>query len=162
FAGAAAIEIRDDLSRESLLAALEQSRVYLGRLPDARVVASRPRKITAGDVKATLTRLAEMADLWRDPQKFSAALRARFEMIVPAAAEQTDLLVTGYYQPVIEGSLIETPVYRYPIYRKPDDLLGVMPRISGEKIAGPYLSRRDIDVLGALKGKGYEIAWVKD
>jgi membrane-bound lytic murein transglycosylase A len=155
-------DINDDLSRDSLMSAVRQSRAYLDRLPDNRVLASRPRSITAGEMKSTLQRFTEALAFWDRPQKLADAMRSRFDFIAPPSTETNDLLVTGYYLPLVDASLSETPVYRYPIYRKPDDLVGVLPRLSREKIAGPYLSRREIDMVGALKGKGYEIAWVKD
>ena len=37
----------------------------------------------------------------------------------------------------------------------------VIGRIEGESFV-PYYSRREIDDLGSLRGRGYEIAWVKD
>lgn len=156
-------DIKDDLSRDSLMSAVRQSRAYLDRLPDNRVLASRPRKITAGEMKSTLQRFTEALAFWDKPEKLADAMRSSFDFVAPPSSrEPKDLLVTGYYLPLVEASLTETTNYRYPIYRKPDDLVGVLPRMSGEKIAGPYLSRREIDIAGALKGKGYEIAWVKD
>lgn len=65
--------------------------------------------------------------------------------------EQQDGLLTGYYIPVIEGSLTRTAEYNYPVYGVPRDLQkGVS-----------YYSRAEIE-RGALSGKGLEIAWVKD
>ncbi len=84
-------------------------------------------------------------------------------------------LFTGYYQPVIEGSLAPTENYRFPIYGKPADLITaervtLEPKANIERIVGrargeqflPYYSRREIDEDGALRGRGLEIAWVKD
>ncbi|HEY1373787.1 MAG TPA: MltA domain-containing protein [Candidatus Binatia bacterium] len=143
-------KLRDDLPRDSLLAALKQSRAYLDKLPENRVVGTRPRKITAGEMKSSLQRLAETLDLWDRPEKFAEAIRARFELIAPAAgAEKKELLVTGYYLPLVDARLTESDAYRYPLYRKPDGALA-------------SFSRREIDILKRLKGKGYEIAWVKD
>jgi membrane-bound lytic murein transglycosylase A len=83
--------------------------------------------------------------------------------------------VTGYYQPIIDGSLTETTEYRLPIYGRPKDLVvgemvTLLPQFRADKIVGrmagellvPYFSRREIDSLGRLRGKGNEIAWVKD
>ena len=163
YGGPEPLEIKDDLSRESLLSALQQSRTFLDRLPDGRVLASRPRKITAGEMKSSLQRFGEILASWTQPEKLAQMIRSRFDFVSAAPVRDgEELLVTGYYLPFVEASLSETPVYRYPVYRKPDDLVGVPPRITGEKISGPYLSRREIDGLGKLKGKGYEIAWVKD
>jgi membrane-bound lytic murein transglycosylase A len=80
------------------------------------------------------------------------------------------VLFTGYYQPVIEGSLVATEDYRFPIYAKPLDLMVAESAQNGERSVGrmeqeglvPYYTRREIDALGALKGRGLEIAWVKD
>ena len=65
--------------------------------------------------------------------------------------------------------------YKYPIYAKPDDLISVNleefnEKFKGEKLTGrlnkgnliPYLTREEIDFGGALKGKGLELAWLKD
>jgi membrane-bound lytic murein transglycosylase A len=143
-------DFRDDLPRDSLLKALQQSRAYLDKLPDDRVVGTRPRKITAAEMKSTLRRFAETLELWGQPEKFAEAIRARFELAPPAsAADKKELLVTGYYLPLVDGSLSESDAYRYPLYRKPDGAMA-------------SLSRREIDILKRLKGKGYEIAWVKD
>jgi len=103
-------------------------------------------------------------------------IRSRFDLWGPSGDEEREgVLFTGYHQPIIEGSLVRTGVFRYPIYAKPKDLieaelvtLGPQPR--AEKVFGrlsgdhfvPYFSRHEIDNLGRLKGKGYEMAWVKD
>ena len=149
---------------------------FLGKLPGDQIVGELPRKITAHEAKESLTSFIELLDLWSQPEKMAEAIRARFD-ILPSSPDpaQQEILVTGYYQPVIEGSLSETNTYRFPIYRKPDDLVEVdlgafAPQLGGQKIAGqmagsrvvPYLSRYEIDALGGLRGKGYEIAWVKD
>jgi membrane-bound lytic murein transglycosylase A len=84
-------------------------------------------------------------------------------------------LFTGYYQPVIEGSLVPTEKFRYPIYGKPADLVSaervtLEPKPTVEKIFGraegeqftPYYTRREIDEGGSLRGRGLEIAWLAD
>jgi membrane-bound lytic murein transglycosylase A len=141
---------QDDLDPESLRAAVRRSLEFLAKVPGDRVLAERPRRVTAQDVRESLSSFLEIAELWDRPEKMAAALRSRFEL-VPSMRDPSgkEILVTGYYQPVIEGSLTATGVYRFPIYRKPDNLV-------------ENFSRREIDVLGRLRGKGYEIAWVKD
>ncbi len=32
-------------------------------------------------------------------------------------------LFTGYYEPLLEGSLTQNEKYKYPLYRVPDDLI---------------------------------------
>ncbi len=60
-------------------------------------------------------------------------------------------LFTGYYEPVLYGSIRRGGDFQYPVYAKPSD-------IENNK---PYLSRADIDN-GALSGRNLEIIWVDD
>ena len=84
-------------------------------------------------------------------------------------------LLTGYYEPYLEASLTPDPAYPYPLYSVPSDLkvldLGKFHyRWKGQHLVYkiedgsvvPYDDREAIDFKGALKGKGFEIAWVKN
>ncbi len=75
---------------------------------------------------------------------------------------------TGYYEPEIAGSRTPQPGY-VPIYRVPPDLVRCTKpdgttgrgRIDETGTCVLYFTRAEID-LGALNGKGLEIAWAKD
>ncbi|MEK6746418.1 MAG: MltA domain-containing protein [Pseudomonadota bacterium] len=60
-------------------------------------------------------------------------------------------LFTGYYEPVLHGSLRKSGDYKYPLYAAP-------PELKNQK---PYYSRAEIDQ-GALAKRGLEIVWVDD
>jgi membrane-bound lytic murein transglycosylase A len=84
-------------------------------------------------------------------------------------------LLTGYYEPIVEGSRFPTPEFKVPIYRRPDDLVslarhrdgdgfpnrGEVGRRIGDKIVPGYFDRAEIEN-GALDGRHLEICWVKD
>lgn len=107
-----------------------------------------------------------------------AAARAYFEAhFVPMAvlaAGQSQGLFTGYYEPVIEGSLVADPVYPVPLYKRPPELVTVdlglfrdnlngthiAGRVSGGRLA-PFEDRAQIEA-GALAGRGLELLWLKD
>jgi len=87
---------------------------------------------------------------------------------------KTDGLITGYYEPILKGSLTPSKEYAYPIYKWPHDLLiveldSLHPDLKGKRLRGrivgrkvvPYFSRADIDKQPNLF-KGNELAWVKD
>ncbi len=168
--------ISDDLDRESLRAAIAQSMRYLAKLPPGRIVGREPRQFTAAEVMGTLRAFEELLDMWPCRLCWINALKERFEFIPSStdAATRT-VLFTGYYQPVMDGSLTSNAEYKHPIYRKPDDLIvgdgetaalssgmrGGVGRLAGERFV-PYFTRAEIDRQGALRGRGYEIAWVKD
>src|SRR5215469_4371772 len=83
-------------------------------------------------------------------------------------------LLTGYYEPIIDGSRFPTGIFKIPIYRRPLDL--VPPRNStgpgfpnkGQSLRRtpsgalvPYYDRGEI-LDGALDGKHLEICWIKN
>jgi membrane-bound lytic murein transglycosylase A len=82
-------------------------------------------------------------------------------------------LLTGYYEPIVDGSRFPTGIFKVPIYRRPPDL--VPPRNStgpgfpnkGQSLRRtpggalvPYYDRGQI-LDGALDGKHLEICWIK-
>jgi len=168
--------VTDDLDGESLRTALRRSVSYLEKLPPDRIVGEQPRRFTAREVLDSLRVFEKSMDNWDCRECWLREFNNRFELIPSSgdAALET-VLFTGYYQPVIEGSLAPTSEYAYPIYGVPADLIvaervTLIPSVRAEKIIGrfqgesvvPYYSRREIDELGSLRGQGYEIAWVKN
>lgn len=63
-----------------------------------------------------------------------------------------EMLFTGYFEPELDGSPVQTPRYRHPIYRMPPEA----------REATQWLSRREILDGTAMAGRGLEIAWVDD
>lgn len=88
---------------------------------------------------------------------------------------EPDGFVTGYYEPVLEGSRTQTDVYNVPVYRRPSNLFvrgykqdsvslpnkGPVYRKIGRRKLVPYYDRAEIED-GKLAGRGLEIAWLKD
>jgi len=85
-----------------------------------------------------------------------------------------DGLITGYYEPLLQGSLTPDDRYRYPLYQVPDELLVVdmaemFPELKGKRVRGrvegnkvvPFYSRAQID---SSKNPlaGQELFWVDD
>src|SRR5262245_4043929 len=169
-------ELTDDLDRESLHTALRRSVSYLEKLPPDRIVGEQPRRFTAGEVLDSLLAFEQSLDNWDCRECWMRDFSKRFDLIPSSSDVELDsVLFTGYYQPVIEGSLAPTSEYAYPIYGMPADLIVTeratsLPSLAPEKVTGrleggnlvPYYSRREIDELGSLQGHGYEIAWVKN
>ncbi|MGD9509890.1 MAG: murein transglycosylase A [Geminicoccaceae bacterium] len=125
--------------------------------------------------------LAGTLGAWRaacDEARAASDSRLFFEtQFTPyAAANHADRegLFTGYYEPLLHGSRRQDGTYRYPLYRRPADLVSVDlgqfdPELKGRRIGGrvqdgrlvPYSDRAAID-RGALDGRGLELLWVDD
>jgi membrane-bound lytic murein transglycosylase A len=83
--------------------------------------------------------------------------------------------VTGYYEPIVDGSRTKTDVYNVPVYRRPSNLFvrgfkqdapslpnnGAVYRKIGRRKLVPYYDRAQIED-GAIAGRGLEICWLKD
>jgi membrane-bound lytic murein transglycosylase A len=82
--------------------------------------------------------------------------------------------LTGYYEPIVDGSRFPTGIFKVPIYRRPPDLVpplnstgsgfpnrgrSLRRTTSGELV--PYYDRGEI-LDGALDGQHLEICWIKD
>jgi membrane-bound lytic murein transglycosylase A len=82
--------------------------------------------------------------------------------------------LTGYYEPIVDGSRFPTGIFKVPIYRRPPDLV---PPLNGTGAGFPnrgqslrrtsggqlvlYYDRGEI-LDGALDGQHLEICWIKD
>jgi membrane-bound lytic murein transglycosylase A len=113
------------------------------------------------------------------PPGDEAAARRFFELeFTPYAVVSSQSgdsgLITGYYEPIIDGSRTQTALHRHPIYGVPDDLvvvdLGtVSPETRGLRLRGrldgrrlvPYWSRGEIDARGSALTAPV-IAWSAD
>jgi membrane-bound lytic murein transglycosylase A len=83
--------------------------------------------------------------------------------------------VTGYYEPIVDGSRTQTDVYTVPVYRRPSNLFvrgfkqdsvslpnkGQVFRKIGRRKLVPYYDRGEIED-GAIAGRGLEICWLKN
>ena len=61
-------------------------------------------------------------------------------------------LFTGYFEPEMNGSRVQTARFRYPVYRKPPEV----------REGTLWKSRREIETTDIMKNRGLEIAWVDD
>ncbi len=83
-------------------------------------------------------------------------------------------LITGYYEPLLFGSMTPDDRYRYPIYQQPDTLLiielgSLYPEFKNRRLRGrqvgnkiiPYYSREEIETDRDLLS-GQELLWLDD
>ncbi len=98
-----------------------------------------------------------------------------FRPVEIARLGETQGFLTGYYEPIVEGSRFPNPEFHVPLYRRPPDLVaaGYKPgaefpnkgaligrRNEKDEIV-PYHDRGAIET-GALDGQKLEICWLRD
>jgi membrane-bound lytic murein transglycosylase A len=164
----------DDLSAESLIAAVDESLKAVARKNHGADFVFGDRTVSPAQIAETLSRLREIFGGEPDPAKRRRIIVEEFDAYARVETGGS-ASITGYYQPVLKASRTKSDDFKWPIYRAPDDLaaaeLGLFHSdLKGRKITGrvenkkliPYHDRAAIDGAQALSGKGLEIAWVAD
>jgi len=160
----------DDLDAASLMKAIDRSLHYYDGTGRNKMFNVAGRPVSAKKMKESLMAFRNILQSESSVEKRQKRIAEEFSVL--RAAGQTgegDVLFTGYYEPLLEGSLTRTDKYKYPLYKPPSDILigkssKKETRISrtenGRNI--PYYTRREIDVDGVLLGRGLELIWVSD
>ena len=144
------------------------------------ISATLPRNAPAQEQKALGASLRDPCHAARIVRvKTSAQARTFFEgHFVPVRISrlgEPEGFVTGYYEPVLEGSRTYSEQYPVPVYRRPSNLFvrgytqdaGSLPnkgqvfRKIGRRKLVPYYDRGEIED-GILSGRGLEICYVKN
>ncbi|MBI2606051.1 MAG: MltA domain-containing protein [Deltaproteobacteria bacterium] len=114
--------------------------------------------------------MAKLAGECKDFAEFWARAKTEFDWYKSKGSDGNGaVMFTGYYFPVLGGSRTETGAYAHPLYRRPDELVRVeiggslkWRRKNADATYSLFPDRRAIDLEGALKDKGYELAYVDD
>ncbi len=172
----ASMVFRDDLDKDSLFRAVDLSLAYYAKLPQDRIISYGPRKVAVHRLVETMEAFRAAVDSSPNYWSLTRKLREDFRVFQAQGRDfMRRVLMTGYYEPLLPGSRKRNARFRYPIYKKPDDLkrvrLGnfskkfgskyIMARCEGASIV-PYYTRREIDEKGALRGMGLELFWLDD
>lgn len=167
----------DDLATsegwQGLRTALERHRSWISKRP-------KDRRYLFGDRYATAEQLTGVADqllTWLEddpsPERFAVRIAHAFDVLESVGDRDGDVLVTGYYEPLIEGSRRRSAEYPVPVYGPPSGLVRVDlgafdDGLKGKRIAGllkgnrlvPFPDRQGIRESNVMGGR--EIAWAKD
>ena len=158
----------DDLDRSSLKTVLQQSLAALGQKPGSQVFSFGRKQVSVGRVRNSLGAFLALLDR---PGDLALEVRREFDLY----RATTPVLFTAYHEPELQGSFIRTERYRYPLYRRPTDLVKVdvsqfttqrFPQDVYGRVANgglvPYFSRAQIDGQRMLAPQHKELVWLDD
>jgi membrane-bound lytic murein transglycosylase A len=140
----------------------------------ARRAASDSRPIHQA-LREVCRRAAAAGALANDKAKAREFFEKNFRPVRIAKLGEKTGLLTGYYEPIVDGSRFPNPEFSAPLYRRPSDMLvngkkapktslpnrASIGRFNAKKQVEPYFDRGAIEN-GALDGQRLEIAWIKD
>lgn len=124
--------LRDDLDLQSLSLALERNLVYLKKLSGKRNFNYGSQVVSADQVLAAQIKLLDFIKQNPGVQELELFLKKKFKLLesvsrsrLPWRKKENPVLFTGYYVPTLRGSRQPDEKYRYPLYKKPVDLVVV-------------------------------------
>lgn len=141
------IEIQDYFGRDHFFAGL---RSHIDQSRQSKMI---PQVLMFGKIQLdketyfnSLEKILEQGDFWQDyiQQNF-------YFLEVYGRDDWSEVFVTGYYEPRVNGSQIATEQFSQALYKTPDDFIPTQ----------KYYSREEIDSQKKLSGKNFELAWVK-
>jgi membrane-bound lytic murein transglycosylase A len=112
----------------------------------------------------------------QDSQAARTFFEENFQPVRIARLGEVEGLLTGYFEPIVQGSRFPNPEFHVPLYRRPPDLVAAgrkpgseafpnkgarIGRRDGNGELVPYYDRAAIEA-GTLDGRKLEICWLKD
>ncbi len=167
----------DDREFSDVAAAVRQSIEYYRTLPAGTLFSVGPDRVSPMDMIVTLQNfllIVENGSLTYE-QKLKQ-IRNEFVLYRSVGSNSRGrVLFTGYYEPDLSCRTAPDDVFKYPLYKRPGDILEIdlkqfgngfpvnklIARLDGKKVI-PYFSREDIDQKNALAGKDLELLWCSD
>ena len=169
-------EFSDDILYEGLENAVLQSIAYLKKIPATHRFRFGEDIYDAAHMIRSLEHFLNFIKTNPSPETLQNHIHSNYRVYRSVGRGIFGrVLFTGYYEPFLEGRLMPTPEYKYPIYARPADLITIdlslfYPELKGKTIIGryvdqtviPYYDRRQIEIEHSLKDTARAIAWVGD
>ncbi len=166
-------DLLDSADLDGLAPAVEESLNYMSNLPPGTEFHFGQDVYTAAELAESMSSLHDFLLKRPSPAEMRQYVKANFKAYdAREKGSEWNVLCTGYYTPELMVSADQDEVFRYPVYALPDDIITADLKLfrkmyAGERVVGmvsgksfvPYYSRKEIDELGALSGRGLEIAW---
>jgi len=161
----------DDGDPVSLIQALRQQQHFVRH--QSKPLKLGQRIYTAAMLEESLAAFAEIMERDISASEQDRLIKKHFTVFQAdgrSTSKDKEVLVTGYFEPVLEGSLTRDPPYLYPLYAAPADLRTQTDVNGGKKygrivpedgnVFRPYWTRREID--GSTILQGNELVYLKN
>jgi len=160
-----------------LVSSINNSLKYYSKLPEERMFIFGNDIYNKAQVEESLLDFKENLLKYGFSQEFFKYVKNNFDFYESATEK---VLFTGYYEATLEGSYKRTEIFKYPLYKKPSDLVSIKlwnfpslkkfkgfhktlhGKLNKDNTISPYYSRSKIDTYNALSGRDIELVWVND
>ena len=167
---------RDDMDFASLETAIRNNLEYLTRIDPKTVFQYGTDRFTSQQIRESQALFLKFITESHDWSQLNRKIRKHFRIYrATGRTGNNHVLFTGYFEPVFEASLEPDETFKYPLYKKPPDLMRIdlslfgrkfkneviTARIDGNRVL-PYFTRHQIEIEKVLAGRSLEIAWLRD
>ena len=166
----------DDLDYAGLAKSMESSLAYLRRLPPDRTMRFGPDAYRVDHLIRSITDFANLAASKPSPEQLDALIKEQFLVYRASGSDAAGaVLFTGYYEPLLPGSLVQSKSFSVAIHSRPSDLVDIdlslfAPDLRGRRLTGrvadqrvvPYSDRSQIRQRKNFNAIAPPIAWLRD
>ena len=164
--------IYDDYDNDSLITALNHHLDYLKSKNGSSGYHIAQKYYSNQELQESLHLFLEIIKTRPSHRQLNRKIFRNFTVYQAAGRDgygRGNMLITGYFEPVLKGSLQRQGAFRYPIYSIPDSLITQKSAEDGKKQIGrfdrnnsfvPYWDRKEIEELGI--GCGFELVYLNN
>lgn len=165
-------EFTDDMELKGLLTGAVRHLHYLNKIPPQTSVALGPDSYPVSWLRESTESFIDILKQEPSPAELNRIVLENFTVYRAGgrkALPRGEMLVTGYYEPFLQGSLVKKAPFLYPLYGPPKSLIQVRDPKSGKVLIRrrdksgklvPYWTRREIEKNNLAAG--HELVYLKD
>lgn len=163
-------ELYDDNNMQGLLTAAVRHLHYLNTQDETRSITLGSDTYTIAWMRHSLESFIDVLRQDPDPEELARIISENYTLYQAGGRDDLprgEMLITGYYEPFLLGSLSKEPPFIYPLYAPPDSLVQLRDPVSNKRIfkrrddAGqllPYWTRRQIEA--DKRAEGFELVYL--
>ncbi len=150
-------QFTDDLQLEGLLTGAVRHRHYLNTLPDDSSFTLGTDTYPVSWLRESMNSFIDILKQDPDSDELARIIADNFTIYQAGGRKDSprgEMLITGYYEPFLKGSLTLSPPYIYPLYAPPESLIQIRDNDSGKLFFKrkdsnnqliPYWTREEIE-----------------
>jgi membrane-bound lytic murein transglycosylase A len=162
----------DDMDKQSLMVAATRHLGYLRGLPSTASPQAEDQFCSRECLLESMETFLQILKQNLDPAALDQAVRENFIVYQAGGRNKSkngEMLITGYYEPLFDGSLTRKGDFIHPLYAQPGGLITYQDARTGKKSTGrvndsgdkvPFWSRAEIEKENLLAG--CELVYLKD
>ncbi len=168
-------DFTDDIGYRDMIASIKMSFSYLEKIDKNQQFVFGDDNYSATHLIKSLSTFSEFIEKEPTVKELNKFIRINYNVYQAAGLDsKRSVLFTGYFEPILMGSLKGGDDFPYPLYGIPDDFIVVdlenfSNELKGKKIVGrisensflPYYNREEIEFENAIVGKAKKIVWLK-